>query len=406
MRYPRILFLTTYYHPFIGGTETHARQLAQYLSVNGFEVVILTKCVASSFPIREQLDGIRVYRIPPGGERAPLQKWLMIPIAMLWILFLNHKFDLIYCPEYRGLGIAALLVGKLLRRPVVIRSANIGILQCQNFDQYFSRVGVTPQSRLAKFIKWPFQKLYSSASALVCNSRQTLEESSQCDPRPKKIFFIAQGVNTTRFRPASPREACRIRCEEGWPENCVIFIYVGRLSIEKGIVELVEAWRFIKDPDVLLVAIGPDMPGHPMDAGEKVRTLVMEAAMGDRVKLCGTREDVPRLLRAADVFVQPSTFETFSNAVLEAMATGLPVIATNIPGMRECLIDGVNGLLCEVGIREDLVQKITLLVGDPGLRDRLGKEAKATVDRHFSESDIFEKFSSCFQEISGQEISV
>ena len=124
----RILILSAYYVPFQGGSETHARSVAIYLARHGFDVVVVTKHHEDRSLAVEEIDGITVHRVPPRGPRTGLRKWAMIPFALKKILSLRRQFDLIYCPGYQGIGIAGILAGRWLRRPVVLRSGNLGVL--------------------------------------------------------------------------------------------------------------------------------------------------------------------------------------------------------------------------------------------------------------------------------------
>ncbi len=398
MKRPRILFLTAYYYPFMGGVESHARQLAAYLKNVGFDVCVVTKRAIHRSSQPEKLDGIPIYRIPPAGERTSLNKWFMIPYAVFTIVRLRRAFDLIYCPGYRGIGIAAILAGKLLRKPVILKSGNIGILSCRNWDPFLTRLNIVPQSLLASFIKLPIHKIYAAADAFACISREIQEEATQCNIPAGRIHYIPEGVDSGRYRPPRPGEKAQVRAEEGWSGNRVVCMYVGRLSAEKGALDLIEAWCSMKNDDAILVVVGPDMPGHHMDIGPSVRRIVVERELEDRVILYGPCEDVPRLLRAADIFIQPSHYEAFGISVIEAMATGLPVVATKVGGMNDYLIDGTNSLLCEPSSSTDLALKISRLIHDASFRDMLGKKARETVELNFEEKVVFERFANLFQE--------
>jgi glycosyltransferase involved in cell wall biosynthesis len=398
---PRIILLTTYYYPFIGGGESHARRLASYLARHGIGVVILTKRVDRHSPALEKIDGVPVYRIPPAGERSMLQKWMMIPFAIFALLRLRKKFDVIYCPGYRAIGIAAIGAGKLLRRPVILRAGNNGILSCRNWDSSLARCHLDPQGLLASLIKRLVRKTYASATAFACISREIEAETLQCGILPQKVHYLPNGVDTQQFRPPMPGERDLISLEEKWPQHRLVCMYVGRLSAEKGILDLLEAWRALKDLRTILIVVGPDMPGHHMDVGPAVREYVAEHRMQEGVILYGRREDIPRLLRAADLFIQPSHYEAFSNSVIEAMATGLPLVASQVGGMMDCLVDGVNALLCKPASPAALAMQIRRLLDDQRLRAELGREARATVERDYDESLIFAKFARLFRESAG-----
>ena len=176
-------------------------------------------------------------------------------------------------------------------------------------------------------------------------------------------------------------------------------MYVGRLSIEKGVLELLEAWRDVGSPNRILILVGPDMPG-PLDAGPAARKFVAEHGLQDRVIFHGASTDTARLLRAADVYVQPSHYESFSNALIEAMATGLPVVASRVGGMLDCIVDGENGLLATPKDAADLAVKLRALLDDPARAERLGAKARQTVVDQFSEPVIMRRFAQLFRDVA------
>ena len=125
---PRVLLLTTYYAPLLGGVETHARQLATHLRAHGFGVQIVTKRVAADHPGVERIDDIVVHRVSPTGERRGAGKWLATPFMLRKILELRDEFDVLVCVDYRGIGLAAVVAGRWLRRPVLVQAGTAGAL--------------------------------------------------------------------------------------------------------------------------------------------------------------------------------------------------------------------------------------------------------------------------------------
>src|SRR4051812_15286460 len=102
---PSVVIATTYYHPILGGVETHARQLASHLHRNGFAVQVVTKRVGGGDERETEIDGVPVHRIPPAGQRTGYGKWLAIPFFFFKLLQLRDQADVIVCIDYRGIGI-------------------------------------------------------------------------------------------------------------------------------------------------------------------------------------------------------------------------------------------------------------------------------------------------------------
>lgn len=395
---PRVLILTAYYFPFQGGVETHARTLAEYLAKNGFRVSIVARRVDRESPAFETIDDIPVHRVRPSGARTGWRKWLMIPFAIARILRLRHDFDLIYCPGYQGIGIASIVAGKLLNRPVILRSGNLGVLRGTNWDVPLARWHINPNATVVKWLKRRFRRVYTSAEAFVCNCVEIEEEALACDVPRGRVHYLPNAVDLERYRLPEPGERERVRAEEGWSNDAVLCVFVGRLSVEKGVMDLLEAWRQIPDARKQLVLIGPDMSEHPLDAGPAARRYVAEHAMEKDVVFYGESTHAERLLRAADFYVQPSHYEAFSNALIEAMATGLPAVTSHVGGMLDCIVDNDNGLFCRPADPPDLAQRMGRLIEDPALRSRLGARARATVVESFDQVKIFRKFADLFHE--------
>jgi glycosyltransferase involved in cell wall biosynthesis len=392
MRLPRILILSAYYHPFLGGVETHARALAAHLKREGFDVAVLTRRVDSRSSREETIDGVAIVRVPPPGKRSTVRKWLMVPPALAAMIRRRRTFDLIYCPGYQGIGVAAILAGRLLGRPVVLRAGNLGVLSGTNWDLLLSRWRIGPDGRLIGLMKRGVRRLYASADAFACISRDIEEEVAACGVPGHRIRYLPNSVDCRVFRPPRKEERDRIRSEEGWGRDRVVFLFVGRLSSEKGILDLLEAWGAVAAPQALLVVVGPDMAGHEMDVGPAARAFVARHALEGRVVFYGPRHDVPRLLQAADVFVQPSHYEAFGIAAVEAMATGLPVVASRVGGLRDFLRDGENGLFADPGSPADLARHLNRLLDDQPLRERLGRNARAAVERAFDDPVVLEGY--------------
>jgi len=393
---PRILLLSAYYHPFVGGVETHARELARYLARTGFTISVVTKR-AVGVPAQETVDGVAVSRTHPGGARTGIRKWLMLPFAFFRMIALRDSFDLIYCPGYQGIGLAAIAAGRTLGRPVVLRSGNIGVLAGTNLDAPLARWHLSPDAAPVRGLKRVLRRIYTTADAFVCNSREIEREALDLGVCRSRVHYLPNAVDVGRFRPAEPGEKARIRHDAGWPADAVICLYVGRLSIEKGVMDLLDAWQQI-DRAVVLVLVGPDMPGNALDAGPAARDFVRQHQLRN-VIIHGPSEDVPPLLRAADIVVQPSHYEAFSNAVIEAMATGLPIVASRVSGMQDCITDDESGILCDPRSPDDLARQLQRLIADPARRARLGQRARADVEQRFSHEVVFGGFASLFEQV-------
>jgi sugar transferase (PEP-CTERM/EpsH1 system associated) len=192
----------------------------------------------------------------------------------------------------------------------------------------------------------------------------------------QKVCHIYNGVDHERFSPRQGERPLPPDLPPGFlPDGCRVVGTVGRLAAVKDQQTLIRALGHIfrESPmrrhtlRCILVGDGPERPA--LEQG------IAELGLGDRVWLAGDREDIPELLACLDVFVLPSLGEGISNTVLEAMATGLPVIATRVGGNPELVEEGVTGLLVPAGDTAALAQATRELLDDPARCEQLGRVA-------------------------------
>lgn len=398
----RILILSTYYHPVVGGSETNARQLATYLQQHGFDVTVLTKRVGRDTPRREVLDGVTIIRVPPSGSRSSAQKWLMLPSVFVAMLRLHGTFDLVFSPDYRGIGVAGILGALLLGRPSAMGTQALGVINARNLDPMLTRLHISTTGWLASLVRWPLRAIYTQADAYPAITRAIEREALDCGVPASRVHYLPNSVDVRRFRRPEPGEREQLRKSLGWPNDKVICLYLARLSREKGLLDLMDAWREVTADDALLHVGGPDMEGHSFNVGPAARAFVEEHAMRDRVRFLGPTSEPETLLRAADLLVQPSHWEAAPFGVLEAMATGLPVVATRVGGMAEYLTDDVNALLCEPHDPAALARQLRRMIGDPSLRRRLADAGREVVVREFDQAVICDRYAELFRSLASR----
>ena len=189
------------------------------------------------------------------------------------------------------------------------------------------------------------------------------------------------GRDPQRFRP-DPAARARIRAELGVPPDRVVVAAVSRLVRHKGYPELLAAMR---GNDAELWVVGERLAS---DHGEDMEPYFAASGLGPRLRRLGYREDVPAILAAADIFALPSHFEGLPMSVIEAMLTGLPVVATNIRGPREQVVDGETGLLVAPMQTVPLAVALKRLSADAALRARMGEAGRARAVALYDEASV------------------
>lgn len=205
--------------------------------------------------------------------------------------------------------------------------------------------------------------------------------------RGKTIQAIGNGVDPDRFHPAEDTAARdELRAGLGAEPDRPVILMVGRLVAEKGYPELIEAMRAI---DADLWVVGERLASdHASDIDTAIQTAETDPVLKDRVRFLGYRSDVPDLMRAADIFALPSHREGMPRSIIEAMMTGLPIVATDIRGSREEVVPEETGLLVPVADPAALSQALGRLAADPGLRRRWGDAGRARALDLYTEDKV------------------
>jgi len=285
-------------------------------------------------------------------------------------------------------------LGKLTRLPRLLRRERIDLLHTHLFH---ADLPGRPAARLAGVprlvhtvhvaeARWrPWQFAYARFAApwcdrIVCVSHAVRRFHARRSGLPGwKYTVIPNGIDADAYA-RSEEVRARRRAEWGIPDDHVLLAFVGRLDRQKGVDVLLEAMDRLAERNcaVRLVLAG-DGPQRAM-----VAERLSHSRAGRLTRMLGFVHDVAGVLSAADVLVAPSRWEGFGLAAAEAMAAGLPVIATRVAGLSEIVSDGQTGLLIPPDDPAALAERIEKLACDPGLRERLGRSGRQRVLREYT----------------------
>jgi glycosyltransferase involved in cell wall biosynthesis len=187
-----------------------------------------------------------------------------------------------------------------------------------------------------------------------------------------------------------------VRAEFGFDSRAPLLLFAGRLAEQKRVGDLLKALDLLQhvQPDARTLIAGDGPLGIPLQATASAYHL------DGRVRFLGHRDDVPRLLAAADLVVLPSAYEGLPNVVLEAMWFRKPVVATAAPGTTEVVLDGKTGLLVPVGDVNSLARALRDIIRDPALARRLGNAGRAHVEAHFRVDSMVAQFAELYENIA------
>lgn len=376
----RLLVCAPNYPPPVqGGLEKQAELLSRAIVSRGSYVTVLTNVHSSrEQPKESEVDGVRVVRSAwQAGTRVGLAWNLLFAICKLirW----RKEYDVIHVQNLSTYACIISAVGRLLGRPTLVKLPNVGRMGLPGLG-----MGLLGVFRII-FLK--------QAASFVAMSATSVKELAEIGVPDRKIFKMVNGIDLDAFDQAA--EGATSLSQSGMPS--VRFIFTGRLMAQKGLHELLQAWAaFVSknntDAELLIVGKGPER--------KKLEATIADLALDTSVRLLGYREDVPRLLAEADVFVLPSHIEGNSNAILEAMAAGLPVISTDAGGSALLVGEAGRAFICQPGDVVALEQALKELAANGDLRRRLGVAMRQRVEAHFDIAVVASAYHACYQELS------
>lgn len=240
---------------------------------------------------------------------------------------------------------------------------------------------------------------------MLTQSREDLEMARRtrlC--RPEQIRYLGNGVDVDRFsrRRLEPAGQTRLRAELGIPTHAAPLIAMtGRMSEEKGFNELVAALATLRAqyPHIHAIVIGGQLPTERDDIASTLFAEVARHGLEDHLTFTGFRSDVAEILGLVDVFTLPSYREGLPRSVIEAMAMELPVVATDIRGCREAVLQRETGLLVPPRDAPALARALGELLGDVARRTAYGRAGRRRVEREFDERHVFRRIEEHYSQI-------
>jgi glycosyltransferase involved in cell wall biosynthesis len=324
----------------------------------GHEVVGV--CARGALAAKVEAEGFRTIEAPIKRSQNPVA--LFRAYRALRAIFEAERFDMVH---------AHTPVAALAGRPAAKR-AGVARVAYTAHGFYFHEHMPWPRRALHVALEWWGGRFTDVLFTQAAEDADTARALGLC--KGGVVAAIGNGSDPAKFRPAEPGEdtRTRLRAAIGAAAEAPVFVMIGRLVAEKGYHELFRAMRAA--PVAELWVVGERLASDYAESVDRdIEAVEADPDFARRVRFLGYRSDVPELLRAADAFVLPSHREGMPRSIVEAMLTGLPVIATDIRGSREEVLDGETGLLVPVRDETALGAAIAKLADDPALRARLGE---------------------------------
>ncbi len=401
----RICLLSESFFPVIGGGEAHGRVLAKGLADRGVPTLVVTLRSRPDMLPHERFEGYDLHRVGSGRSR-----WKGIGPAYRELRAQRDRYDIIYVSGFRTLGMPAVLVGNSRRKPVILESQNNGELSGFYFDSGLKAFGLSHRSPLFWPVNFLRKTVLRRADHFVAVAESIKHEYLKNGVPPEKVSLIPFGIDLKRFRPPSGGEKVYLRRRLRLPVGARIVCFTGRLVTWKGPLTLLEAWREVVNPrggscyhaagspNLLLFLGAGGSDQHNCEA--EARRFVTDHDLAGSVRFEGDVHNVEEYLRAADIFAFPTYEDSFAIAVIEAMASGLPVVTTQIAGLADYVRDEVNALAVLPGEAGPLRNALRRLLGNPDLCARLGNAAAITAQDYSRERNI-DRHVELFRKLAG-----
>lgn len=407
MKNPRICLVAAGFYPSIGGVQTQALLHGRSLQAHGYEVRVLTLRHDRAWPRQEQVEGVPVTRVAGlllhKRERLPRlfqRLWYLLALLVLaWQLWLQRKaYDLLFVYRLNLLALPVALIAVLTHKRLIVSvgcsDAHAGTRSGQATLAAGSLDPATPWLVLEEaerddgdlesleragkpFVRLLHALLLRSSALVVTLSSRMQADLLAHDFQLPRLFCLPNGVDIQRFTPLA------MDPQEARPQ---VVVSVSRLCYQKGIDVLLQAWKLVTEQltePALLVIVG-DGPLRP-------QLILLTQALGleERVEFAGARRDIAAQWQRGTVGVLASRWEGMPNTLLEAMACGLPCVATRVSGCEDIIQSGENGLLVEADDYTDLAQALLTLLQKPEQARRYAQAARQTVETRYTQEHLF-----------------
>lgn len=381
MKKLRIVMIVRLFFPWIGGTERQAHKLAKILISKGLNVEIVTGWWFRNTPQKELIEDVPVFR--------NLTLWEMFGIrglrrfgGYLYILTLlwrlgrtRNDYDLIHVHGLNYHTFTAVVAGRWFRKKVIAKLANSG--KASDIKK-MHREQQLPLERFMIPTALQCDRFVATTGAIV-------EELKSEGVSANHIVELPNGVEIDLIDPRTNYKF----------SDTIQITFVGRLHKQKGLDVLFLGFsKLIKKFSTLkiklqLVGDGP--------LRNELHSLANEYKIDGHMEFVGKTDQVYSYLRETDIFVLPSRAEGMSNALLEAMAFGLPVVVSNIPGNVLLVQNQENGLVFDAEDSDILMEKLSLYIADDILRERMGKAARKTIEKHYSLESVADRYLTLYE---------
>lgn len=383
-----VLMVTGAFWPELSGGGLQCRTMMHALG-DRMRFRVWTTGTDPQLPSDSTVDGVPVARVFV-DVRSPISKLRAAWSALAFFLRHHASFDIVHLHGFSQKSIVMALLSRLFGKKLIITIHTAG----QDEPAAVRALG--------SLAYW----CYTSAERFVAISERIAESCRSAGLPPAKVRLMPNGVDTDRFRP--PSEAERVAAKQSigrLPLDVPWVLFVGFFSADKAPDVLFKAWLSVQRArprsSALLFVGATESKYHEVDRGiaERIKQEAAKAGLGGLVHFTGEMPDVDRAFRAADVFVMPSVREAFGMALIEAMATGVPAIATSIDGVTDAIAGDHGAILVPPRDADALAAALEHVLASPQDAAVMAARGRAHVIAQFGLPVSAERWRSLYDEV-------
>lgn len=343
---------------------------------------------------------LRTTAKPSWIDKNPLTKIIFFPIDVLLLsiktsilLIINNKhYDIIHCFSPTWFSLIAIIVGKVLGKKVVLE-----LTRLDGDDP-----GYVAEHDILNILYQRRNIQYKLADAIVCISPILFKRCVDNNINKNKLFIIPRPVNTRHFYPTINK--CILRKKYMISCNASVILFVGGITPRKNVHIAIKVVEIIKkdNPQIILIVVGPE--GSSIKDKKYYHTIkqyIEEKDLNSNVRFAGYVANVNEYMKLSDIFIFPSYSEGFPNVLVEAMASGLPVVAKEIKGITDYIFkNSICGNILDSDNPYDFVQAIRVILNDTDLYKKIASNALELASKNFMEDIVDRKYERLYQKLN------
>lgn len=372
-----LIFSFVYYPRFIGGAELAVKEITDRIDSKDIQFHLIALRLDRSLPREEKIGNVTVHRVGFSGKNVPsadslpfhlhLNKYLYPVMALFEAgrLYKIYKFDFTWAMMANYSGFAGLFF-KIFHTDVPF------ILTLQEGDP------IDYIKKRTRAVSGLFKMIFTHADRIQAISKYLADFGANMGSKNPPIV-VPNGVDVNHFsQKICQEDLLLIKQDIGKNADDIFLVTASRLVVKNAVGDIISALSFLP-ANIKLLVLGQGYQEADL------KSQVEKIGLGDRVVFKGFvgHVDLPKYLKACDIFVRPSLSEGFGNSFIEAMAAGLPVIATPVGGIVDFLKNKETGLFCEVNSPKDIARKVEIYLHDKNLHDEIIDNAMHMVIDHY-----------------------